>query len=105
MGNDNIITFDGINVSSTENDPRLHTSKKLIQTADGQKRAYALHETIAIKINKTWLEKRPPRHRKKGTTSAVRPRLREQGEKAKPKATLDPAVSEQPLIIEDLQHE
>ncbi|CAL5986696.1 Conserved_hypothetical protein [Hexamita inflata] len=32
--NDNVITFDGINVSSTENDPRLHTSKKLIQTAD-----------------------------------------------------------------------
>ncbi|CAL6004992.1 Hypothetical_protein [Hexamita inflata] len=32
--NDNVITFDGINISSTENDPRLHTSKKLIQTAE-----------------------------------------------------------------------
>ncbi|CAL6115573.1 RT/endonuclease [Hexamita inflata] len=32
--NDNVITFDGINISSTENDPRLHTSKKLTQTAE-----------------------------------------------------------------------
>ncbi|CAL5981325.1 Hypothetical_protein [Hexamita inflata] len=32
-------------------------------------------------------------------------RVWEQGKKAKPKATLDPASSEQPSIIEDLEHE